>query len=109
MIEYLSSRHNQFTWESCLEMTRPQLFIWFERTAEREQQETIAEQENRWDIASHIIAKIHNTAMGMKKKDMVKPKDCMPDFDEIRKEQESLSNDEYIEMAKNKGLKVPQN
>ena len=109
MIEYLSSRHSQFTFESCLEMTRPQLFIWFERTTEREQQETIAEQENRWDIASHIIAKLHNTAMGMKKKDMVKPKDCMPDFDEIRKEQEKLSNDEYIEMAKNKGLKVPQN
>jgi hypothetical protein len=83
-------------------MTRPQLMIWYEITSNREYQEKIAEQKAEWQRTSEMLAMMWNTQMGIKKKDHLKGKDFMPDF-----ETEKISNDKLIKMAENKGLKVP--
>jgi len=85
-------------------MTRPQLMIWYEITSNRELEEKISEQKAEWGRIAELLAMMWNTQMGIKKSETKSAKEFMPDLD---KEIKKLNDDDLIEMAKSKGLKVP--
>jgi hypothetical protein len=82
-------------------MTRPQLMIWYNQTSEREYQEKLLEEKSDWSKTANILAMIHNTQMGIKKRDMKDAKEFMPDFEE------EADNEKLIALAREKGLNVP--
>ena len=90
------------------QMTRPQLYIWYETTANRELNERKAELQEEWAQTANIIATIHNCAFGRKRSDMKKVQDFMPDFDRLL-ENQNTNKEELIKIAKEKGLETPEN
>jgi len=85
-------------------MYRPQTFILYEKTIKREYQQNIAKNKQNWQIASHILAGIYNTAMGNKRKQ--KSEDFMPEFEE-NPFAEQTREEELMGKAEKLGLKTP--
>lgn len=91
-------------------MTRPQLFIWYEKTIAREYSEQAQEEYNKWQRASSILAAIYSTAMGAKKQ--YKAKEFMPDIEtDLFKslEDDDLTQEDYLKSAEKAGIKPPKN
>ena len=91
----------------CLnQMTRPQLMIWYAKTMKREYNERQGDIQADWSQTANLLAMIHNTAMGTKKR--LKAKDAMPEFESF--EEMTGKKDEkedLFDKAEKLGLKTP--
>ena len=91
-------------------MTRPQLFIWYAQTVEREFEEELENEEKAWSRTANILAQLENTAMGSKGKG--KAKNYMPEFDKnifSSKEDNTTDREDLIDRANKVGIKPPSN
>ena len=95
------------TFQHCwYEMTRPQLLIWYAKTMKREYNERKGDIQADWSQTANLLAMIHNTAMGTKKR--LKVKDAMPEFEsfeDITGRQDE--KEDLFDKAEQLGLKTP--
>ena len=94
------------TAEYCLDnMSRPQLMIWYAKTVEREYNTTQGRIQADWSRTANLLAMIHNTSMGVKRK--VKASDAMPDFQTFAEVMKGEKEENIFDKAEKLGLKTP--